>query len=169
MVPNKPWVIWGVRATTIWVHNIQQDNNAHGVSMDGLSELTHKRSKMPMWETCWHPYKRLGCSCSCAHLLGLYDPCPKNENNVAFIGCHILLQLRSYERITIGRPIIGHLVCSNYGGGVSLTHFRLYLPIILHLTINSKLRHIPSYGKPTLSFSPSSIGWHQTILYGSLT
>ena len=37
---------------------------------------------------------------------GLCDACQKSEENAVLTGCPLLLQLWSYERIAIGRPIV---------------------------------------------------------------
>ncbi|WVZ50679.1 hypothetical protein U9M48_001911, partial [Paspalum notatum var. saurae] len=39
---------------------------------------------------------------------GLCDACSKDESNARFQGCALLLQLWSYERLAVGRPIVDH-------------------------------------------------------------
>ncbi|WVZ89110.1 hypothetical protein U9M48_035563 [Paspalum notatum var. saurae] len=39
---------------------------------------------------------------------GLCDACIKDKSNTRFLGCALLLQLWSYERLAVGRPIVDH-------------------------------------------------------------
>ncbi|WVZ78258.1 hypothetical protein U9M48_025999 [Paspalum notatum var. saurae] len=55
---------------------------------------------VPLWS--W------GSAVLAATYRGLCDACSKDESNARFQGCALLLQLWSYERLAVGRPIVDH-------------------------------------------------------------
>ncbi|WVZ59611.1 hypothetical protein U9M48_009728 [Paspalum notatum var. saurae] len=60
----------------------------------------HPRIFVPLWS--W------GSAVPAATYRGLCDACSKDESNAMFQGCALLLQLWSYERLAVGRPIVDH-------------------------------------------------------------
>ncbi|WVZ90776.1 hypothetical protein U9M48_037044 [Paspalum notatum var. saurae] len=60
----------------------------------------HPRIFVPLWS--W------GSAVLAATYRGLCDACSKDESNTRFQGCALLLQLWSYERLAVGRPIVDH-------------------------------------------------------------
>ncbi|WVZ66534.1 LOW QUALITY PROTEIN: hypothetical protein U9M48_015739 [Paspalum notatum var. saurae] len=55
---------------------------------------------VPLWS--W------GSAVLAATYRGLCNACSKDESNARFQGCALLLQLLSYERLAVGRPIVDH-------------------------------------------------------------
>ena len=49
------------------------------------------------------------------HLLRSDDGCMKTHGNAILAGCPLLLQLWSYERLAVGRPMVSH---EPYHGGM---------------------------------------------------
>ena len=73
--------------------------------------LTHWRSQRQLWRKClntagvqWY----LQPVVLAATYRGLCKASVQNKHNAILTGCLILLQLWSYERITIGRPLVDH-------------------------------------------------------------
>ena len=80
-------------------------NNTHGNSVDRIllpyaQEITDEDEDVP-------PYS-WGEAVLATTYRGLCDSCRKTHGNAILAGCPLLLQLWSFERLAVGRPIVSH-------------------------------------------------------------
>ena len=92
-----------LEAYLLWLFGYIMFNNTHGNSVDRIllpyaREIADAEDDLP-------PYS-WGSAVLAATYRGLYDGCSKTDGEPIFSGCPLLLQLWSYERIAVGRPIV---------------------------------------------------------------
>ena len=88
----------------LWLFGTTMFNNTHGASVDKvLGVYAQEISDAAQGEV---PVYSWGSAVLAATYCGLCDACQKSEENAVLTGCPLLLQLWSYERIAIGRPIV---------------------------------------------------------------
>lgn len=94
----------------LWLFGYIMFNNSHGVCVDRILGV-YAREIADADEGAVPVYAWGSAVLACTYR-ALCDACTKTEPNSIFTGCPILLQLWSYERIAIGRPLMDH---SEYG------------------------------------------------------
>ncbi|XP_039787309.1 serine/threonine-protein phosphatase 7 long form homolog [Panicum virgatum] len=92
-----------LEAYLLWLFGYIMFNNTHGNSVDRIllpyaREIADAEDDLP-------PYS-WGSAILAATYRGLCDGCSKTDGEAIFSGCPLLLQLWSYERIAVGRPIV---------------------------------------------------------------
>ena len=96
-------VIRLLEAYLLWLFGYIMFNNTHGNSVDRIllpyaREIADGDEDIP-------PYG-WGEAVLAATYRGLCDGCRKTHGNAILAGCPLLLQLWSYERLAVGRPIV---------------------------------------------------------------
>jgi len=95
-----------LEAYLLWLFGYIMFNNSHGAYVDRvLVPYAQEIAEAAVEEM---PQYSWGSAVLAATYRGLCKASVQNKHNAIFTGCPILLQLWSYERITIGRPIIDH-------------------------------------------------------------
>ena len=94
-----------LEAYLLWLFGYIMFNNTHGNSVDRIllpyaREIADGDEDVPAYS--W------GEAVLAATYRGLYDGCMKTHGNAILAGCPLLLQLWSYERLAVGRPIVIH-------------------------------------------------------------
>jgi len=95
-----------LEAYLLWLFGYIMFNNSHGAYVDrvlvpyALEIAEAAVEEMPQYS--W------GAAVLAATYRGLCKASVQNKHNAILTGCPILLQLWSYERITIGRPLVDH-------------------------------------------------------------
>ena len=94
-----------LEAYLLWLFGYIMFNNTHGNSVDRIflpyaREIADGDEDVPLYS--W------GSAVLAATYRGLYDGCRKTHGNAILAGCPLLLQLLSYERLAVGRPIVSH-------------------------------------------------------------
>lgn len=90
----------------MWLFGFIMMKNGHGNSVDKVlmpyaQEIADApEGQVPTWS--W------GSAVLAATYRGLCDASTKDDHNSRFQGCALLLQLWSYERLAVGRPIVDH-------------------------------------------------------------
>ena len=88
----------------LWLFGTTMFHNTHGASVDKvLGVYAQEIADAAQGEV---PLYSWGSAVLAATYRGLCDACQKTEDNAVLTGCPLLLQLWSYERIAIGRPIV---------------------------------------------------------------
>ena len=92
----------------LWLFGYIMFNNTHDNSVDRIllpyaREIADAVEDVP-------PYS-WGSAVLAATYHGLCDGCRKTHGNAILAECPLLLQLWSYERLAIGRPIVSHEPC----------------------------------------------------------
>jgi hypothetical protein len=106
-----------LEAYLLWLLGFVMFSNGHGNSIDKIlvpyaQEIadTEPGHDVPVWS--W------GSVVLAVTYHGLCEACTKTEENAILSGCPLLLQLWSYERFAIGRPMVD---LSPYEGGTTST------------------------------------------------
>ena len=96
-----------LEAYLLWLFSYIMLNNSQGNSVDKvLMPYTREiadavnKDEVPTWS--W------GSAVLAATYHGLCEGCTKSEINAVLSGCPLLLQLWSYERLAVCRPIVDH-------------------------------------------------------------
>ena len=94
-----------LEAYLLWLFGYIMFNNTHGNSVDMIlipyaREIADADKDVP-------PYS-WGSAVLAAMYRGLCDSCTKTRGEAILTGCPLLLQLWSYERLAVGRPIVSH-------------------------------------------------------------
>lgn len=90
----------------MWLFGFIMFKNGHGNTVDKIlmpyaREIADAdEDQVPTWS--W------GSAVLAATYRGLCDACIKDDDRARFQGCALLLQLWSYERLAVGRPIVDH-------------------------------------------------------------
>jgi hypothetical protein len=88
----------------LWLFGTTMFNNTHGASVDKvLGVYAQEIADAAPGEV---PQYSWGSAVLAATYRGLCDACQKTDEGAVLTGCPLLLQLWSYERIAIGRPIV---------------------------------------------------------------
>ncbi|WVZ95570.1 hypothetical protein U9M48_041316 [Paspalum notatum var. saurae] len=93
-------------AYLLWLFGFIMFKNGHGNTVDKVlmpyaQEIADAdEDQVPTWS--W------GSAVLAATYRGLCDACIKDDDRAKFQGCALLLQLWSYERLAVGRPIVDH-------------------------------------------------------------
>ena len=95
-----------LEAYLLWLFGYIIFNNSHGAYVDRvLVPYTQEIAEAVVEEISQYSW---GSAVLAATYRGLYKASVQNKHSAILTGCLILLQLWSYERIAIGRPIIDH-------------------------------------------------------------
>ncbi|WVZ95563.1 hypothetical protein U9M48_041309 [Paspalum notatum var. saurae] len=95
-----------LRPISLWLFGFIMFKNGHGNTVDKVlmpyaQEIADAyEDQVPTWS--W------GSAVLAATYRGLCDACIKDDDRAKFQGCALLLQLWSYERLAVGRPIVDH-------------------------------------------------------------
>ncbi|WVZ88034.1 hypothetical protein U9M48_034594 [Paspalum notatum var. saurae] len=95
-----------LEAYLLWLYGFMMFKNGTSNSVDKVlipyaQEIANApEDAVPIWS--W------GLAVLAATYRGLCDACIKDDSNARFQGCALLLQLWSYERLAVGRPIVDH-------------------------------------------------------------
>ena len=88
----------------LWLFGNTMFNNTHGASVDKvLGVYAQEIADAALGQV---PQYSWGSAVLAATYRGLCDACQKTDEGAVLTGCPLLLQLWSYERIAIGRPIV---------------------------------------------------------------
>jgi hypothetical protein len=88
----------------LWLFGMVMFVNTHQASVDKvLGVYAQEITDAPLGEV---PQYSWGSALLAATYRGLCDACQKTEDGAILTGCPLFLQLWSYERIAIGRPIV---------------------------------------------------------------
>ena len=95
-----------LEAYLLWLFGYVMFNNAQGTSVDKVlmpyaQEIANAGEEDILLRS-W------GSAILAATYRGLCVACTKTDTNALFTGCPLLVQLWSYERFSIGRPVIDH-------------------------------------------------------------
>ena len=101
-----------LEAYLLWLFGYIMFNNTHGNSVDRILlpyawKIADGDEDVPAYS--W------GETVLAATYRGLCDSCMKTHGNAILAGCPLLLQLWSYERLAVGRPLVSH---EPYHGGM---------------------------------------------------
>jgi hypothetical protein len=95
-----------LEAYLLWLFGYIMFNNTHGNSVDRV--LLPYAQEIADANDDAVPFYSWGSAVLAATYRGLCDGCMKTERTAILTGCPLLLQLWSYERLAIGRPLVDH-------------------------------------------------------------
>jgi hypothetical protein len=95
-----------LEAYLLWLFGYVMFNNAHGTSVDKVLIPYAQEIAEPDEEAIM--LRSWGSAVLAATYHGLCVACKKTDANALLTGCPLLLQLWSYERFSIGRPVVEH-------------------------------------------------------------